>query len=315
MLSLPIERRIAATVVVKNTFIELVKENEPASDVPVKSCPLDFFHSVRSDKASELGSMEVERTPSVCGEVAVEAHSFHSSAPWIAVPSQCVQPYPVVVKNTFLELVKEEDDLIRDVQSCIARFSCKRPEFFHSVRMDDNQGLGKTLTASVSDAPTSEEEKIEDWALSTDDPTKTTVLAKNLRDGLTRAMILSRLDACGFRGKYDFVYLPVAFESLQSFGYCFINFVTHEEALRFGKFYSGFRFFEDSENLGVAEWCGTLQGLAKNVERYRDSPLMHKSVPDELRPVLFVNGFRKPFPPPTKALKKPKRIPRQAATE
>merc|ERR1712087_414117 len=54
------------------------------------------------------------------------------------------------------------------------------------------------------------------------------------------------------------------------------------------------------------EWSGSLQGLEKHVERYRDSPMMHKRVRDELKPMLFVGGQRVAFPPPTKALKMPR---------
>eukprot|EP00439_Symbiodinium_sp_Y106_P038344 s1688_g4.t1 len=37
-----------------------------------------------------------------------------------------------------------------------------------------------------------------------------------------------------------------------------------------------------------------------HVERYRNSPVMHRSVPDEYKPVIFKNGVRKKFPRPTK---------------
>ena len=42
-----------------------------------------------------------------------------------------------------------------------------------------------------------------------------------------------------------------------------------------------------------------------HVERYRNSPVMHRSVPDEYEPVIFKNGVRKNFPRPTKKVKAP----------
>jgi hypothetical protein len=137
----------------------------------------------------------------------------------------------------------------------------------------------------------------------------TTILAKNLPSGCTRNMVTSRLDACGFRAKYDFIYVPVGFEDLKSFGYFFINFVTHEDALRFGDAYIGSRFFE--ECIGIAEWCGSLQGLEKQVERYPNSPLMHKSVPVDVKPMMFKDGQPVALPPPSKQIKAPKRITRK----
>jgi len=199
------------------------------------------------------------------------------------------------VKNTFIEFVEKEDSPTRRALTCTARFACSQGyDFFPS---DD---------ASVTSDADNMRPEHNLAPLPRDDLTKTTVLAKNLPTGCTRNMVTSRLDACGFRGTYDFIYLPVGFENLESFGYCFINFVTHEEALRFGDSYIGSRFFE--ECVGVAEWCGAMQGLETHVERYRNSPLMHKSMPAEVKPLLFKNGQPVAFPPPTKVLKIPKKM-------
>lgn len=37
------------------------------------------------------------------------------------------------------------------------------------------------------------------------------------------------------------------------------------------------------------------------MERYRNSPVMHESVPDEYKPVILQNGLRVNFPEPSKA--------------
>ena len=48
-----------------------------------------------------------------------------------------------------------------------------------------------------------------------------------------------------------------------------------------------------------------LRGLEAHVERYRNSPVMHRSVPDQYKPVIFKDGVRKPFPRATKKVKAP----------
>ena len=48
-----------------------------------------------------------------------------------------------------------------------------------------------------------------------------------------------------------------------------------------------------------------MQGLGSNIKHYRNSPIMHKMVPDEYKPVLLANGLRRPFPKPTGELKNP----------
>merc|ERR1719223_2033583 len=47
---------------------------------------------------------------------------------------------------------------------------------------------------------------------------RTTVMLKNLPQSFTRTRLRSLLDSQGFAAKYDFVYVPTAFGSGQSFG-------------------------------------------------------------------------------------------------
>jgi len=89
-------------------------------------------------------------------------------------------------------------------------------------------------------------------------------------------------------------------------GYAFINFRTAADARRFREYFHG---FDDwgvfSEKACDAHGSATHQGLEANIERYRNSPMMHESVPDEFRPVIFKAGVRVLFPPPTRRLRAP----------
>lgn len=51
--------------------------------------------------------------------------------------------------------------------------------------------------------------------------------------------------------------------------------------------------------------CGPWPDLDAHVERYRNSSVMHHSVPEEFKPALFENGQQIPFPKPSKAPKAP----------
>jgi hypothetical protein len=63
-----------------------------------------------------------------------------------------------------------------------------------------------------------------------------------------------------------------------------------------------------SGNSKAAEiaWSQACQGKQAHVERYRDSPVMHPSVPDEFKPAVFENGQREVFPDPIKVPKAPR---------
>jgi len=52
-------------------------------------------------------------------------------------------------------------------------------------------------------------------------------------------------------------------------------------------------------------WSGPHQGFKAHVERYRNSPVMHRSVPDAYKPIIFQDGVRQDFPRPTRKIKAP----------
>jgi RNA recognition motif-containing protein len=141
----------------------------------------------------------------------------------------------------------------------------------------------------------------------TQDGPKTTVMLRNLPNNYSRAMLLELLDAEGFVGTYDFVYLPIDFRMQASLGYAFVNFVTADDAEYSRTHLEGFsKWMVRSDKVMAVTWAEPHQGLIQHLERYRNSPVMHDSVPDEWKPVVFVGTERAPFPPPTQAIRKPK---------
>jgi hypothetical protein len=139
----------------------------------------------------------------------------------------------------------------------------------------------------------------------------TTLMLRNLPRSLTRSMLLAELESQGFAGKFDFVYLPVDFDENarcgQNFGHAFVNFVCSYDAARAQECFTGFvGWAVECEKPSEALWREQCQGLTAHIQKYRNSALMHESVPDDNKPVMFVNGVRYPFPAPTQAIKAPK---------
>jgi hypothetical protein len=140
----------------------------------------------------------------------------------------------------------------------------------------------------------------------------TTVTIRNLV-GCTRQMLLDFLNQNGFRGRYDLVYLPLYFRNKKCFPFAFINFLSESIARDFQKCANG---CTDAAMFGdkVADvsWS-ECQGLQANIENYRNSSIMHPSVEEEFKPLLFKGGRVVPFPKPTREinayrkLRKPKR--------
>eukprot|EP00930_Biecheleria_cincta_P015990 TRINITY_DN13147_c0_g2_i1.p1 TRINITY_DN13147_c0_g2~~TRINITY_DN13147_c0_g2_i1.p1 ORF type:complete len:272 (+),score=41.46 TRINITY_DN13147_c0_g2_i1:580-1395(+) len=135
---------------------------------------------------------------------------------------------------------------------------------------------------------------------------RTTVMLKNIPNNYTRSMFLDMLDEHGFVGLYDFVYLPCDFHRDANLGYAFVNVVDNGTVKALWKTFDGFSGWAlPTAKVCQVSWSGPHQGLKAHVERYRNSPVMHKSVRDEYKPIIFVQGARQPFPPPTKRVKAP----------
>jgi RNA recognition motif-containing protein len=122
---------------------------------------------------------------------------------------------------------------------------------------------------------------------------------RNLPCYLTRDAFLELIDAQGLSGEYDFVYLPMDFKTKQSIGYAFVNFCNSAAARLFRSAMNGFKSWRfRSHKVCSAQWSQT-QGFEKNIKLVRRSDVMKKSgVPDEFKPMVFVEGLRVPFPDP-----------------
>jgi len=147
--------------------------------------------------------------------------------------------------------------------------------------------------------------------------TLTTVMLRNIPNRYTQGMLMSLLDDQGFHGQYDFVYLPMDFRNGINLGYAFVNLLNHPHAMIFMQCFQGFSgWFFDSAKVCEISWAHPHQGLAEHVDRYRNSPVMHHSMPDEYKPMVFKDGVRVSFPAPTKAIRAPKLRPiRERAPE
>jgi len=135
----------------------------------------------------------------------------------------------------------------------------------------------------------------------------TTVMLRNIPNRYTSGSLLALLNEHGFQACYDFVYLPMDFQNGVNLGYAFVNLLRHADALRFKEIFQGFQDWRfDSAKVSEVSWAHPHQGLDEHVERYRNSPVMHPSMPDEYKPMIFENGQRVTFPPPTRVIKAPK---------
>lgn len=132
-----------------------------------------------------------------------------------------------------------------------------------------------------------------------DEEHRTTVVITDIASSCSRDGLLAQLDGAGLAGQYDFVYLPVSFETLATHGYGIVNFVSTQAAQTLMKNSSNSVSFSDQR-----------QGLEGHVANFQDSSLMHEGVPDQFKPLLFKDGKRIRFPAPTRPTRMPRELKR-----
>merc|ERR1712176_1250069 len=87
---------------------------------------------------------------------------------------------------------------------------------------------------------------------------------RNLPSLVRHNDVIGKLDACGFRDLYDFIYVPATFGKSRNKGYAFINLVTAEAASSLIQSWQGTRMFGTwSQSLDVSP--GHVQGFEANV--------------------------------------------------
>lgn len=140
-----------------------------------------------------------------------------------------------------------------------------------------------------------------------EDGIRTTVMMRNIPNNYTREMLLELLNKHGFAQSIDLLYLPIDFQTEVGLGYAFINLVSEKEVDAFRERFHGFSDWAvASQKVCEITWSDPLQGIQAHIDRYRNSPVMHESVPDSNRPMLFKDGLRVDFPPPTKRIRAPR---------
>merc|ERR1719401_1939463 len=97
------------------------------------------------------------------------------------------------------------------------------------------------------------------------------------------------------------------FKTGENRGYAHVNLVDSIVAAQFWDSFQGFSQWWHAwcKEVLVVSW-GPVQGFEAQIERYRNSPLMHESVPDAFRPAIFADGVRYDFPPPTEKVRPPR---------
>lgn len=244
----------------------------------------------------------------------------------------CLEDGELIVKNTFLEYQKSASKL-RRCQSLPGlpgsipgppsdNDSCSLSE------VKTQERTGSSLSTDLPCSSTCEDvgepaDKVDEGAAEAPstavsdknplavgprvDPTpRTTIMLRHLPNNYTQEMFLAMVKNEGFADLFDFVYLPTDFRTRAGLGYAFVNLTDPEAVPRFWDVFEGYTNWDlPTQKVCELSWSTPLQGLTAHIERFRNHPVMHPTVPDNFKPMLFQKGVRVPFPAPTKSIKAP----------
>ncbi|KAI7873799.1 hypothetical protein K492DRAFT_138623 [Lichtheimia hyalospora FSU 10163] len=132
--------------------------------------------------------------------------------------------------------------------------------------------------------------------------TRTTFMIRHIPNEYTQKMLQQSVDATNY-GTYDFLYLPIDYQTKSNRGYAFINFIDTKSVIPFAQQRSGRRWYvwklhKDRCSLSYAN----IQGKEALVEEFRNSTVMDGD--PSTRPMIFYvsgphKGEQQPFPEPT----------------
>lgn len=122
--------------------------------------------------------------------------------------------------------------------------------------------------------------------------TRTTLMIKNIPNKYCLTSLVDDIDT-NFRGKYDFLYLPIDFENACNLGYAFINFIEPMHILLMYELYEAKRWKKFNSVKACHLSYAKLQGKFKLVSHFDKSSLVSKLESDKRPLVLTIN---EPYP-------------------
>lgn len=129
---------------------------------------------------------------------------------------------------------------------------------------------------------------------------RTTIMIRNIPSRYTQQLLIDELVASGFRGSFDFIYLPIDFRNGCSMGYSFANFIHPQDVVHFFTRWNGRRWPQFSSRKRCELAFARIQGKQALVEHFQHSRTLLAS-PANCRPIVFISsgprrGEIEPFP-------------------
>jgi len=118
------------------------------------------------------------------------------------------------------------------------------------------------------------------------DAAPTTLMIRNIPNHYTQRQLINELDDLGFKGTFDFLYIPLDKGTMSNVGYAFVNFVEPEWAERCMAAFQNYRFKRHRKIAAVS--VAHIQGLEANLAHYENAAVNTAKL-KQRRPVIMAN--------------------------
>lgn len=115
----------------------------------------------------------------------------------------------------------------------------------------------------------------------------TTLMVRNIPNKYSQRMVLGVIHKHGFKGTFDFLYVPSDFATRVNVGYCFVNFTSPKYAQEFAKVFHRMHLNGFKSKKLVQISLGTTQGFDANIKKFEDSTLCSEFIAPEFHPIIF----------------------------
>jgi RNA recognition motif-containing protein len=130
----------------------------------------------------------------------------------------------------------------------------------------------------------------EEYKKTTMEKPPTTLMIRNIPNRYTQNELILELEALGFGGTFDFLYVPLDKGTMSNVGYAFVNFVDPQAAAKCMESFHGYHFKRHRKVSGkiAAVSIAHLQGLEANLAHYKNAAVNTAKM-KQRRPLVMAN--------------------------
>jgi len=246
---------------------------------------LAFFHSQAQDVEVDSSSVTTPRLSgeqlAVKGERQLTGDSLETYAEF-----ESVRQYSEEFSNEYSNVYSLETHETHESSSQYSSSEIEESEYqSHGISTDLTSGYEFGLVPAPA-AASGHQQRMLTQHHHDARPDVHTMMIRNLPRRITQIDLKREIDSDGFKGAYDFLYMPSVIAAKQGKGYAFVNFAKPQDAVRFAEAWHGSRRLKMGRKANLDISAASVQGREANIRSWKKSKTSRIANPS-FRPIIF----------------------------